>query len=190
MAGPDPYRDELRAAQARIALLEDKLAARDGADDEEDDQELSRLRAQRKELLRSAKPRVRAERSAVVGMVMTAVVSLVSMVVLAKLPHPNLARAAVGSLLTGAISAALVFWVSISSTQVGLLAVDKQIAAARRRLQEARRLRAIEEELRASREAREAQGKAPRVRVDVAERAAEDEEEEVVEEKRARRSVR
>ena len=191
MSAPDPYRDELRAARDRIAVLEEKLAAREGAGEPEEghehDAELERLRAYRGKVLLSMEPASRVKRAVTLGALLTLMLGAPAALIFSSQPHPDFLRIAVVALLGGVVGAAMVFFTSLSTARVGLEAADKGIAAIKARRTEARRLRAIEQELLEARQAREAQ--AP-VRIAVAEEGAGEGEEEIGEEKRAQRAAR
>ena len=189
MPSPDPYRDELRAAQDRIALLEEKLAARAEdrvPEEEEGDAELARLHAQRRAFLRWHRPRFRGQRSLTMGLLFATVASLAIMPVMRTLAHPNLGRAAIVALFCGVVAAALTLFGGVASARVGVRAVDAEILAAKRRLDEARRLRAIERELRDTRGAREMPPATGKARIAA---EAEDPEEEVAASSRVARTT-
>lgn len=146
MAAPDPYRDELRAAQNRIALLEEQLADRGPSDD--DDPEIVRLLAARRVTERSTMPRVAAGRALIIGLTTTLLAAVILAWMSSTMAHPNHARLAVLALGSGVTTAWLLYFMMITSAMTGLASLDKDLAARRRSNEEARRLASIDHRLR------------------------------------------
>jgi hypothetical protein len=161
---PSAYRDALRAAQDRIAQLEEQLAAREEEDgDAAFDAEIAELARQRRLVARGRDPRVRTTRALLTGLFTAAASSIPLMMTASVLPHPNLARAALVAITLGVVLAAVVFCGGSWLARTGAAAIDRKLGEAKRRREEVRRERALERELRAAREARGEPGAGVRI---------------------------
>jgi hypothetical protein len=161
MPASDPYRDELRAAQARVALLEEKLADRGPRDD--DDPEIVLLTAARRSARHGAIPRVAAGRALLGGLIMTVLASAALGTMASALAHPNKARFAIAAIGCGVVVTGLLYAMLLCIAQSTIKSVDRDLAKRRRLNEESRRLANIDQMLRAGRAAEEAP--APRVRI-------------------------
>jgi hypothetical protein len=168
---PSAYRDELAAAQARVALLEERLAEKEAVDAPEDrDPVIAPLLDQRRDLARAADPRNR-RRWWIVGPT-AAVPLLFTGIVAASVAHPHYGHLGVMALVcvvVGLSVAGALNRVFRSGARLALPVQDAQIAAARRRL-------AIEQALRTQPRKKEAQ--VPRARIAVEDEVAEEEADE------------
>jgi hypothetical protein len=142
-------------------MLEEKLAAREG-DDPDDEIELAPLQQERLAALRWTGPRAAAARAGKAGLA----VLLFTLVGAWTIPGSVASRGPVIAAVAAALAAVVVFWTGVSDRRRRVSAVDVKIAAARERIHEARRLRSLERELRAARERPDAPPAAPRLAVD------------------------
>jgi hypothetical protein len=165
---PSTYRDELAAAQGRVAVLEEKLAEREreheGEDDEDEDEDpvIARLLEQRRALEQQAS---RTSHWWLATLVAVAPLTMVAMVArsIARLDYGKLAISALVALAVGGL---LGWRMYVGIRTAGLLALPEHDA----KIAEARRLRAIERGLRAL----PAASKPARVRVAVEDEATEE----------------
>lgn len=143
MADRSAYRDELSAAQARVAALEEALAAR--SPDADRHRQIVELEAERRRALDSADPRRIRKASALVGGGIFLLLAIPFVVVSIAYSHVALLGAlaivAVPALLLGLLSP-LIFR---SGAKSMLASVDK-------RLEEARRFRDLEEQVKETRD--------------------------------------
>jgi hypothetical protein len=171
------YRDELAAAQARVAVLEERLAerARDEDEDKDEDKdkdedgpEVVELLEQRRALEKQARRMTHWSWGALAGLVMM----LSPTIPLFTLDHPDHMRVLILALLLVPAGLLLGLWMITSrhKRELAILAPhDAKIAEARRRQDDARRLRRMEQEVLALRESRaraaSSEQGAPRLRV-------------------------
>jgi hypothetical protein len=152
MAAPDPYRDELRAAQNRIALLEEKLADRGPSDD--DDPEIERLLAARRLGERAATPRVAAERALVVGLITGMLTAVAIAWIGSTIAHPNVARMAILAVGSAVTMTGLLYFMLLSVARSTVDGLDRDLAERRRHNDASRRQANIDRRRRAEEAAR------------------------------------
>jgi hypothetical protein len=173
MPASDPYRDELRAAQARVALLEEKLADRGPSDDA--DPEIALLTAAHRSASRGAIPRIAAGRALLGGLIMTVLASAALGTIASTLAHPNMPRFAIAAIGCGVVVTGLLYAMLLSVARSTIKSVDRDLAKRRRLNDESRRLANIDQMLRAGRAPEE--GPPPRVRISMVGEPPEDDDE-------------
>ena len=109
MPAPDPYRDELHAAQNRVARLEEKLADRGPSDD--DDPDIVLLTAARRSARRWGSPRIAAGRALVGGLGTTLFAAAALGWIASIFAHANVARLAILAIGSGVVVRDHLLWV-------------------------------------------------------------------------------